>query len=223
MIAWLRRRVFPRFGLKVAALCIALLLWSAVGHGPSAEVALTVPIEFTNVPAGLEVSTERIPETEVRLSGPVRIVRNLDRSQVYIVIDLLGKEAGAHTIDLTGHEVHVPRDVRLVQVIPSQLRLQVDRSINKVVEVKPRVIGKFADGYGVVDIKASPASIALAGPQRRIDAITDVTTDPVDASGVVGTASFTAQVYVGDPLVRRVNPVPVQVIVTTAKLPSGDK
>jgi hypothetical protein len=42
-------------------------------------------------------------------------------------------------------------------------------------------------------------------------------TDPVDASGVVGTATFSTHAYVSDPLVRLVDPGPIRVTVTTEK------
>ena len=44
-------------------------------------------------------------------------------------------------------------------------------------------------------------------------------TDPVDATGVVGKATFTTHVYVTDPLVRVHTPATIRVIVDTAKTP----
>ncbi len=44
-------------------------------------------------------------------------------------------------------------------------------------------------------------------------------TDPVDATGVVGKATFTTHVYVGDPLVRVQTPDAIHVTVDTARLP----
>ena len=42
-------------------------------------------------------------------------------------------------------------------------------------------------------------------------------TDPVDATGVVGSATFTTHAYVADPLVRVQTPAPIQVTVDTEK------
>lgn len=227
-MGWLRRNVFANLGLKLLAVTIAVLLWWAVGHDPVAEVAISVPIEFTSVPPGLEISSERLPMAEVRVSGPVRIVRDVDASRVHPVVDLTGVRAGEHTVNLTGGDerpsgltgrVRVPRDVRFLQVIPAQFRLHLDHTMTKEVEVKPRVIGTFAQGYRVASVRTWPTRVSITGPQNRVNAIESVVTDPVDASGVVGAATFTTETFVGDPLVRLTNPGPVRVTVETEKTP----
>lgn len=232
MMGWLRRKVFANLGLKLLALVTSVLLWWAVGHDPIAEIAITVPIEFTNVPSGLEISSERLPMAEVRVSGPVRIVRDLDASRIHPVVDLVGTGAGEHTVNLTGGEkrasgltgrIRVPRDLQFVQVIPAQFRMHLDHTISKDVEVKPRVIGTFAEGYRVAAVRTSPARVTITGPQNRINAIESVITDPVDASGVVGSATFTTETFVGDPLVRLASPAPVRVTVETEKSPQRGK
>ena len=47
--------------------------------------------------------------------------------------------------------------------------------------------------------------------------IDTVLTDPVDASGVIGTYTFHTTAHVGDPLVRAVNPETIRVTVITEK------
>ena len=48
-------------------------------------------------------------------------------------------------------------------------------------------------------------------------------TDPIDASGVMTNQSFTSNVYVSDPLIQVVHPVPVRVtvIMEKASAPAG--
>jgi hypothetical protein len=57
----------------------------------------------------------------------------------------------------------------------------------------------------------------IVGPEKRVDAIENALTDPVDATGVVGKATFTTHAYVNDPLVRVQKPGPIHVTVTTGK------
>jgi len=87
--------------------------------------------------------------------------------------------------------------------------------------VRPRVIGTFVTPYGITDVTAQPATIVIEGPENRVKAIDTAITDPVDASGVVGRATFTTHCYVPDPLVRIQHPVPIHVTVTTGKTPRG--
>jgi len=212
---FLRRYVFRNFGLKVLSLVIAVLLWMAVAREPKAEVAITVPIEFQNAPENLEISSESIPQVQVRERGPAGVVHNLGPAEVHAVIDLRSATSGEHTYDLSTNKIRAPREVETLQVIPSQFRISFDKSLTKTVRVQPRVIGSTAPGFRLGDVKVQPEYVNIAGPEKRVSVIESVITDPVDASGVMGSAAFTTHVYVSDPLVRLESPSTVQVTVTT--------
>ena len=75
MISWFQRWVLHNISLKLIALVSAVLLWSAVSREPVIEVGFNVPIEFHQVPEDLEITTEVVPQAQVRLRGPSRRVR----------------------------------------------------------------------------------------------------------------------------------------------------
>ena len=224
MIHWLREHVFGHLTLKMVSILIALVLWYAVAHDQPAEIALSVPIEFYNTPEHLEISSERIQRAEIRVQGPARVLREMTNADVDAVIDLAGARVGQHTFDLTPKQIrHLPHNVHILQVVPSQVRLDLDRSASKVVNVTPRVIGTFAGGYRLGEVQANPAQITIVGPQTRLNNIDSAITDPVDATGLVGRATFTTQAFVGDPLVQLLNPEPIHVTVATVKTKPGEK
>jgi len=105
-----------------------------------------------------------------------------------------------------------------VQIVPSQFHISFDRSVSRTVPVQPRVIGTLLSGYGISGVTVSPKTITIVGPERRVDAVQAAVTDPVDATGVVGTGSFTTHAFVSDPLVRVQTPQPIHVTVNTQKL-----
>jgi YbbR domain-containing protein len=218
MISFFRRYVFHNLGLKLIALAAAVLLWMSVARDPVAEIAITVPIEFTHVPENLEISSERIPDAQIRVRGPGRQVRRLAQEQIHAIVDLQDAKPGEHTYELGGSQVHVPREVEVVQVVPPQLRLEIDQFARREVRVEPRVIGALAPGLQVTKLTAEPAMVEVAGPWKRVQAIQSALADPVDATGVVGHANFPAQpVYLHDPLVRIVRPSTVSVTVYTGE------
>jgi YbbR domain-containing protein len=212
---FIRRHVVNNLGLKILSLAIAVLLWMAIAAEPKPEVAITVPIEFHNNPDSLEISSETIPQVQVLVKGPAGVVHSLGPSEVHAVIDLNSATPGEHTYDLFNNRVRVPRDVEVLQVIPSQFRISFDTRASKKVDVRPRVIGATAPGFRMEDVTVDPPTVTLVGPQKRVDAIESVITDPVDASGVMGRATFNTHVYVSDPLVRLANPSAVHVTVVT--------
>lgn len=214
-----RKYIFHNLGLKVVSLIAAVLLWFAVTREPVAEVAISVPVEFHNSPEHLEISTESIPQVQVRVRGPVREVRDLSPSEVHAIIDLEQAKPGERTYDLNPRRIHVPDGIDVVMAVPSQMRLTFDASLTKQVEVKPRVIGTFASGYRIERVSASPEKIMIVGPAKHVQGVEAAVTDPVDATGVVGSATFTTHAYVADPLVRLADPNPIHVTVTTQKNP----
>jgi YbbR domain-containing protein len=218
---FVRKYVLNNLGLKLLSLAIAALLWWAVARDPLVEVAVNVPIEFYHVPEGLDISSETIPRAEIRVHGPARRVRSLNEENVHVMVDLAGSRPGEHTYELGGPQVHVPRGVDVVQVVPSVFRINLDKSISKQVPVRPRVIGSFLAGMQLAPegVTADPSEVTIIGPEHHVQAVEIAITDPVDISGVVGRATFTTHVYVPDPLVRVQQNGTVHVTVTTEKSP----
>src|SRR6202795_4432451 len=182
---FLRRRVLHNFGIKLLSLALAVGLWLAVTRDPVAEVAVEVPIEFRNIPENLEINTESVPRAEIRVRGPQRIVRRLQPSDIYAEIELSGVKPGEATFDLTAQQVHQPRELEVVQVIPSQFHLIFDTRLIRQVPVRPRVVGNFAEGYRIGQVDVEPAAISISGPRKRVEAVESAITDAIDASGAM--------------------------------------
>jgi YbbR domain-containing protein len=221
MTDFIRRHVLHNFGLKLISLALAVGLWLAVARDPVAEVAVTVPIEFQNTPENLEISTESIPQAQIRVRGPERVVRQLRPLDVHPEIDLSGAKPGERTFDLGAHQIRQPYDLEVVQIVPSQFHLAFDTRLTRQVEVHPRVIGTFAPGYSISRVAVDPPSITISGPQKRVEAVEAAITDPVDVSGTMERGTFTTHAYVSDPLVQVVHPGPIRVTVIMGKVPAG--
>ncbi len=221
MIAFFKRYVVHNFGLKVMSLFMATGLWFLIAHEEPAEVALRAPIVFQNVPPMLEISSESIPEAQIRVRGPERIIRQLQASEVHAEINLAGVKPGERTFDLTSQLVRHPSDIAVVQVVPSQLHLTFDTRLTREVEIHPRVTGNFAEGEQLVRVDADPPRITITGPRHHVEKVDDATTDPIDATGTRGSAVFTTNTYVPDPLVQVVQPTSIRVTVLVQKAGEG--
>ena len=208
------QRIFVHnFWLKLVSLLLAIGLWMVVARDPIAEVEMKVPIEFRNLPDTLEIDSASFTEAQIRVRGPERVIHRLAIGDVRAEIDLADVRPGERTFDLTGRQIHVPQDVKVVQIIPGQFHLSFDNRATRVVEVRPRVTGTFASGMRVAQVIADPPTIPIIGPRRRVDAVEAAITDPVDVSGVMTRASFVTQAYVPDPLIQVVHPTPIRVTV----------
>jgi YbbR domain-containing protein len=221
MANFFQRTVVENFGLKLTSLLLAVGLWFVVARDPIAEVEMKVPIEFQRLPENMEIDSASFTQAEIRVRGPERVIHRLEPSDVRAEINLANVGPGERTFDLTARQIHVPQDLEIIQIIPSQFQLSFDTRTTRTVEVRARVTGTFAGGMRVAQVIADPSTIMITGPRRRVEAVESATTDPVDVSGAMTRTSFLTQAYVPDPLIQVVHPTPVRVTVVMER--SGEE
>ncbi len=214
----LRRWVLHNFWLKILSLVLATGLWLAISPDQEpAEVAMRVPIEFQHVPAQLEISSVTIPEAQIRVRGPERLIRELRSTDIHAELELGDAQPGERTFDLTAQQIHQQRNLTVVQVVPGQVHLSFDTRLTRDVEIHPRVTGNFVAGEQVAKVVVDPERVTISGPRHHVEMVDAATTDPIDASGTRTQATFVTNVYVPDALVQVVHPVPVRVTVIMEK------
>ena len=213
---FVRRWVLHNFWLKVLSLLIATGLWLAISPDQEpAEVAIRVPIELRHVPPGLEISSMTIPEAQIRVRGPERLIRDLRSTDVHAELELVDAQAGERTFDLTAQQIRHQRELNVVQVVPGQVHLSFDTRLTRDVEIHPRVT--VGAGEQIAKLLWDPERVTITGPRHRVEMLDAATTDPIDASGTRTQATFVTNVYVADPLVQVVQPTPVRVTVIMEK------
>ncbi len=188
-------------GLKLISLLLGFSLWYAVAREQDAEFSLSIPIELRDLPEGLEVIEESVQHVEVRLRGPAEILRRLTPQDVHIGVDLKDAEPGERLAYLGSREVAAPFGARVMRVTPTSVRLSLDRTVERTVEVIPRVVGSPAEGFELHHIGLTPQTIDVVGPSSRVDGLEQVTTEPVSVDGLREPYSRLVRVEL-DPLVR---------------------
>lgn len=188
-------------GLKLVSLLLGFSLWYAVAREQEAEFSLSIPIELRDLPEGLEVVEESVQQVEVRLRGPAEALRRLTPQDVNVGIELKEAEPGEHLAYLSPREVAAPFAARVMRVTPTSVRLLLDRTVERTVQVIPRVVGSPAEGFELHKIDLSPQSIEVVGPSTHVSGLEQVTTEPVSVDGLREPYSRLVRVEL-DPLVR---------------------
>lgn len=219
MAPFIDRLFRHNLGLKLLSLGLAVVLWLTVARDPVTVVAVDVPVEFSNMPQNLEIGSENIPRIQIRLRGPQHDIRRLQPADVYAQVEVDGQRPGDRNFDITSRQIHQPSGLEVVQVVPSQLRVSFDTRVTRQVEVQPRVVGSFAQGYRIGSIEAIPSMVTISGPSKHIEAVNSATTDPIDVSGVLEHITALRHAYVSDPLIQVTDPEPVKVTVYIEKDP----
>jgi diadenylate cyclase len=114
-----------RLGSKALALGVALGLWMAVAGQQSAEMALTVPIEYQRIAAGVELRGEIPAEVTIRLRGSQLALAALRASSIRLHVSLERVRDGLNYIALTAHHLDLPPGVELTDMRPAFLAIEV--------------------------------------------------------------------------------------------------
>ena len=119
MMRFLRKYIFANAGSKVLALGISFLLWATYTSEPFAEVGFQVPLEFTTMPAQLEISGDVPTTVRVRVRGRSVLLRRLVTADLSVRVDLKDWKEGATQVRVSPDMVRAPFGVTVVQVSPS--------------------------------------------------------------------------------------------------------
>ncbi|HYO82483.1 MAG TPA: CdaR family protein [Bryobacteraceae bacterium] len=191
------------------AMWIGLSLASAFGlwywFANEREIAATVPVTVTyrNLPPDLEITADPPARMFLRLRGPASRLSEDDLRSTTLTFDLGHVHgSGEVTVPVTARELGLPGRVTLLRAVPSRVRFQFDRRLERNVPVEVRYIGPPPDGYRIRDQQITPATVRIAGPEPAVQRSVNVVTDAINLSSTVGRAEFRVPVSVEDPAVR---------------------
>jgi hypothetical protein len=188
--------------LKLVSLGLATLLWFVIAGEKTSEMGVSAPLELQNFPKDLEVTGEPVDNVEVRLRASPGIIQRIGPGDVSAQLDLAGLQEGEHIVHLTDKSIRMPFGVKVVKITPSLLTLNLERTLQKVVPVRPRLVGRPAPGFEVGDVRADPAEVRIAGPRSRVQEVESAFTEPLSIEGAQAGVSDVVNMGLDDPLLR---------------------
>ena len=199
--------------LKFLSISIAALLWLVVAGDRVVERALRVPIEFQNLPAGLEIVGEPPDTVDVRLRASSGTLGRLSAGDLAAVIDLRNARPGRRLFHLTPASVNAPYGVEVVQVGPATLPISFENSAVRVVTVRPFVEGRPAPGYEVGSVTAVPSTVEVVGPESSLRGLDEAMTEPISVADATRPIREVVTIGVADPHVRLRTPQTAEVTI----------
>jgi YbbR domain-containing protein len=204
---------FRNIGLKFLSISIATLLWLVVAGDRVVERALRIPVEYQNLPTGLEIIGNPLQNVEVRIRGSSGTLGRLAPQETSAVIDLRSARPGRRLFHLTPSQVKVPYGVEVVQVAPATLPIEFENSAVRVVQVRPSVEGRPAVGFEVISVTSNPATVEVIGPESSLRGLDEAMTEPISVSNERRPVREVVTVGVADPTVRLRTPTTATVTV----------
>jgi YbbR domain-containing protein len=206
-------------GLKFVSIALAALLWVVVSGEQTVERALRIPLEFTNLPAQLEVVGDAPTVVDVRVRGSSGALNRIAGGELVAVLDLRSARAGRRLFHLGGTDVRTPFGVDVVQVNPSTVAMAFEPSGSKVVPIVPTVEGDPADGFVVGTVTAEPSTVEVLGPVSVLARLTQAMTEPVTVTGASAPMTETVNIGVADSAARLRTPQTTRVGVVVGPAP----
>jgi hypothetical protein len=216
---WTLRLIFENIGWKLLSLAAAATIWAMVATEPELSTFASAPVEYKNLPNDLEIGSNPLTSVLLELRGPSGQLGGTGEASIHpqVILDMSAAVAGERTFTVGDGAVKLPRGVRLVRAVPSQVSLDFERHTEASVPVTIRISGEGHDGYYVANQRAQPDRLGIVGPASHVARVTQAITDTVDVSQVVGTSEFRVNAFLNDPYVRFQGSPQVEVIVTMKK------
>ena len=211
---------FRHIGLKLLSIVLASLIWLVVSGEQIVERALRIPLEFTNLPAELELVGGTPDLVDVRVRGSSGALSRVAAGELIAVLDLRSARPGRRLFHLTGADVRAPFGIEVVQITPSNIPMVFEPSATKMVPVVPEVDGEPLDGYVVGAVTADPSIVEVIGPASAVMRLTEVITEPVSVSEAAATIVEEVNMGIADPSVRLVSPGSAKVTIAVTPAPA---
>jgi YbbR domain-containing protein len=194
--------LFGNIWLKLLSLSLALMLWMVVSGEETVERGLRVPLELTQVPAGLELLGDVPATVDVRVRGASGTLSRVGAGDVVAVLDLHTAQSGRRLFPLTPEQVRVPFGVEIMQVQPSAVTMAFEASASREVPIVPAVDGRPAPGYVIGPMTAEPRLVEIIGPDSAVKRATEVVTEPVSVAGATTHVKQSVILGLLDPALR---------------------
>ncbi len=168
----------------ILSLAAALTLWYTVNAREQVERVVEVRLDYKGLPPGLVVTSGQINKLEVRLRGPLELLRSLAGRELSYTVDLSGVTRGNNVIPLVGGRAPEWRSYQVLEVTPSRLTLEVDNILERKLPVKVEFrASPLVSSLRMEDVSVTPGQVTVHGPAAEVGRLRRLTVEvPADLS-----------------------------------------
>ena len=124
----LRRALLGNWKPRLAALGLALLFWAAISLLALTSVrTFSVPVEFSDVPDGLEVVGQSTTRIQLQVRGSEWLLDSIDLDKVVAHLDLQGVREGWQNRELQADFLDLPPGIVVERIYPERVSVHLTR------------------------------------------------------------------------------------------------
>ena len=174
---------------------------------------LTVPLEYRNMPANMEIAGDLLNRVEVGIRGPRGMMSRITPDQIRAYVDLSQATSGANYIRLTPENFQAPLGAEITKMNPSSFRISLENVKTRSVEVRAQLIGKLPRTLRLITIWVEPRFVVLQGPESVLAKVREIPTEAVDLSAIKENKKISVGLDIESPQVHLQPGQPSQVTV----------
>ena len=170
--------------LKLISIFLAIILWYFALSEKGGETAISIPLDFRNIPTSLIIIENPEESVNVRISGPVALLRGLSLREVKAIIDLSNARPGVAKFAIQPEQISLPRGLRVTIGSPASITLRFDRLLSKNLPVEAILVGKPSEGFKITGVSIDPPAVEIVGAQNELRGLKKILTEEIDISGL---------------------------------------
>jgi YbbR domain-containing protein len=189
--------IFANFGLKILAVAIGLFLWTVSRGVSNVERSFDIPLTIHGLSEELVVVGQTAEAVNVRVSGSMVALRNLEADKFEYALDVSGAKPGRADYEVDVTRFDFPRGSKLVSRSPAEISLNFERRATRPVRVRADVEGRPAQGYRIERVEIVPPRVRITGARSEVLRLSEVVTEMIDVTGATGTLEREVRVSPG--------------------------
>jgi YbbR domain-containing protein len=122
---WLKKWILNRWQYKLAAFLTAFILWFYVASEQNLNISLSIPVEFINYPADLQVTNKIRNSADITVQGRRDIVTKMEKKDIKAVLDLKNSKTGKNNFVISAAQIKgVPRGLLIKNISPAAMAIE---------------------------------------------------------------------------------------------------
>jgi len=168
---------------KLLAVSFAIIIWifaPAPDNAARTEVQFFVPVSYVNLPKNLVIISNPLQTITVSIDISSQDLPDIHPSLFQAVIDLENAEPGELQYELTSDILKIPPNTRVLRIAPASTSIEFEEVIEKILPIKPVLVGEPAEGYVLQKIIMIPEFVKVQGPVSTLSKIERLETRALD-------------------------------------------
>jgi uncharacterized protein (TIGR00159 family) len=129
---FLKMVIVKNWEAKLGALAMVSMAWLILASQQEVKISITAPVKHVNIPSELVLGKHSAKSVNLALSGSRNSIKPIKDQGIRVYVDLDNLSSGTHQIRLSAKNIDLPLGVKVDNVIPKNVRINLEPLNKKV-------------------------------------------------------------------------------------------